>query len=155
MLCLASSAVFSTQQFPYAIAGGMAVAIWGEPRATYDVHLVVAVDVAAREKLLAAILRIAAVPVGAADIADAARNRHRPRICWTRHLEPTIILVDLLMLSATFSASLQQRRISIPIAGTMCWVCSCEDLILLKLLSGRVKDLEDVRRDPPHSAGNH
>ena len=31
------------------------------------------------------------------------------------------------------------------VAGRERWVCSSEDLIVLKLVSGRVKDLEDVR----------
>jgi hypothetical protein len=41
--------------FPYALAGGMAVAVWGEPRATFDVDLVVAIRVDAEEGLLSAI----------------------------------------------------------------------------------------------------
>ena len=41
--------------------------------------------------------------------------------------------------------SLQARRVLMTVAGRERWVCSVEDLIVLKLVSGRVKDLEDVR----------
>jgi hypothetical protein len=58
--------------------------------------------------------------------------------------EPAIILVDLLLLTSEFAASLQARRVVMTVAGRERWVCSAEDLIVLKLMSGRVKDLEDV-----------
>jgi hypothetical protein len=40
---------------------------------------------------------------------------------------------------------MQDQHFESAIASKARWVCSCEDLIVLKLVSGRVKDLEDVR----------
>jgi hypothetical protein len=132
--------------FPYAISGGMAVAVWGEPRATFDVDLVVAIGAEAEEDLLAAIRTEPAF------ILEPQTLPIPPHVTIVRaHLlekhaqPPTIILVDLLLLSQDFAAALRDRRVPVMIAGTRRWVCSVEDLILLKLLSGRPKDLEDVR----------
>jgi hypothetical protein len=132
--------------FPYALAGGMAVAVWGEPRATFDVDLVVAIGADLTDKLLSA---IRAEP---AFIMEPQSLPMPPEINIVRaHLldksaqPPAIILVDLLLVSEQFAVSLRSRRVEVSIAAAPRWVCSAEDLIVLKLLSGRVKDLEDVR----------
>ena len=135
-----------TRQFPYAIAGGMAVAIWGEPRTTFDVDLVVATDAATSERLLAAIRSEPAFLLDPQILPMPPEiNIIRAHLLDKSSQDPTIILVDFLLLSQAFSAAVCQRRISMTVAGKLRWVCSCEDLIVLKLLSGRVKDLEDVR----------
>ena len=71
--------------------------------------------------------------------------RARAHLIDRQSAEPAIILVDLLLLNTEFSGTLQARRVSMTIAGKQRWVCSAEDLIVLKLISGRVKDIEDVR----------
>ncbi len=43
---------------PYAIAGGMAVAVWGEPRATFDVDAAVTRELSTTESLVRDVLRI-------------------------------------------------------------------------------------------------
>ncbi|MBS0264757.1 MAG: hypothetical protein JSS02_22675 [Planctomycetes bacterium] len=132
--------------FPYAIAGGMAVAIWGEPRATYDVDLVVAANFSAPEDLLAAIRAEPAFFLDPQTLPmPPDMNIIRAHLVDKQASEPGIILVDLLLLKSAFAASLQQRRILMTVAGRERWVCSVEDLIVLKLMSGRTKDLEDVR----------
>lgn len=132
--------------FPYAIAGGMAVAIWGEPRATFDVDLVVIADAASQERLQNAIRSESAFVLEPQTLPMPPEiNIVRAHLLDKSAHNPAIILVDLLVLSEAIAASLLKRRVSMTVAGIPRWVCSPEDLILLKLLSGRVKDLEDVR----------
>jgi hypothetical protein len=132
--------------FPHALAGGMAVAIWGEPRATYDVDLVVAADASAPDDLLAAIRSEPAFLLDPQTLPmPPEMNIIRAHLNDRQAAEPAIIMVELLLLNAAFAATLQSRRVSVMVAGKQRWVCSCEDLILLKLVSGRGKDIEDVR----------
>jgi hypothetical protein len=134
------------QGFPYAIADGMAVAIWGEPRATFDVDLVVTIKGEMTEGLLAALRAEPAFLMEPQTLPMPPEiNIVRAHLLDNQAQPPAIILVDLLLLSDGFAASLQERRVQVPIGGAPRWVCSVEDLILLKLLSGRPKDLEDVR----------
>ena len=133
-------------KFPYALAGGMAVSIWGEPRATYDVDLVVAADSSEPDDLLVAIRSEPAFFLDPQTLPmPPEMNIIRAHLLDKNSSEPAIILVDLLLLNSVFAASLQARRVAMNVAGRERWVCSCEDLIILKLISGRVKDLEDVR----------
>jgi len=133
-------------RFPYAVAGGLAVAIWGEPRATFDVDLVVAAERATQDELLAAIHSEPAFLLDPQVLPMPPEiNIVRAHLIDKKSQDPTIIMVDFLLASEAFSATLRQRRVSMTVAGQSRWVCSCEDLIVLKLLSGRVKDFEDVR----------
>jgi predicted nucleotidyltransferase len=59
--------------------------------------------------------------------------------------ERSLILVDLLLVPDEFATDLLKRRVELEIGGQHRQVCSAEDLILLKLLAGRSKDLEDIR----------
>ncbi len=135
-----------SHDFAYAIVGGIAVAIWGEPRATFDVDLMVATEAGDEERLLAAIRSEPAFLLEPQLLPMPPEiNIIRAHLLDKQAKDPTIILVDLLLLSAEFAASLRARRVAMAVAGKIRWVSSPEDLIVLKLLSGRVKDIEDAR----------
>jgi hypothetical protein len=127
--------------FDYLLYGGMAAALWGEPRYTEDVDIVL--FLAEREAyrfLRSAATRGFAVEEDLAiqqiQISGWARlpfgDRDSP---W--HL-------DMTLGDSPFDRSALQRRRQVPIFGRPIWVASPEDLIIYKLVSGRDRDLPDA-----------
>lgn len=131
--------------FEYALVGGLAAGIWGVTRTTFDVDAVVAADASTLEQLRAAI--------GPPSFLFEPECLQFPDMMILRAhvlepdnpVEPGVTVVDLLAMELSLSQSILRRRGKEPLWGRDCWVCSPEDLILLKLIAGRVKDLEDIK----------
>lgn len=126
-----------------ALVGGLAVTVWGEPRTTYDIDFVVTSDVAGVARLKDAI--------ESTDLfLGEPEELKLQRLSIVRALIPTkdrsdAIVVDFLCVDAEFAQSLLNRRILVPFAGEHLPVASPEDMLILKLQSGRGKDLDDAR----------
>lgn len=129
--------------FPYMIYGGLAASLWGEPRYTEDVDLVLFVPERDALKFLRAAARYGfAVDEGLAlqqiQISGWARLPFgEPRSPW--HL-------DLTLGDSPFDRSALTRRRSVTLFGRKAWVASPEDLIIYKLVSARDRDLLDIRQ---------
>jgi len=101
-----------SNQIPYAVAGGMAVAVWGEPRATFDVDVAVAAEVADEESLLAAIRSEGTFLMEPQTLPMPPEMKIvRAHLLDKTGAEPEIILVDFLLLPKDFAVSLQKRRV--------------------------------------------
>lgn len=127
----------------YALAGGLAVAVWGEPRTTYDIDFVVA----STEPQIA---RLKALVESSTLFAFEPEDLRLADLSIVRAHLPTadgkdVILVDFLCVVPEFASSLLSRRIQLPLGGQSLFVVSPEDLLILKLQSARAKDLEDAR----------
>ncbi len=139
-------AFLENHHLDYALIGGIAVAVWGEPRATFDVDLVVTAGAEQVEHLRSAIRQEPAFLLEPETLSFPPHTLVlRAHLLGPPVEEPDLILVDFLFLEAGFSRAILGRRLSVAVAGRQVWICSPEDLILLKLLAGRVKDLEDAR----------
>ncbi len=129
---------------PYAIMGGMAVRLYGLPRATYDVDFVATIP---RDRL--AQLFIAADQRGFA-IPDAQRTgwidsvRSFAVIKFQSYADQRSVDVDVFLVESPFQQSVLKRRQLVSVDGWDAWYVTAEDLILLKLLAGRKKDQADV-----------
>src|SRR5512138_3839142 len=124
----------------YALIGGYAVAVWGEIRATQDIDLLCSPgDI----KRLAGALNRACLKFehrsGDTDdpIAEVVR------IDLGDALFP--FEVDVLAGIRGAPAGILERCVRISIEGHSVPVASAEDLIVLKLLAGAARDLEDAR----------
>jgi hypothetical protein len=126
---------------PYCLVGALAVNAWGRLRATNDIDLLVLADVPARTELIDALhaheFRI-----------DETWLEHNPTakdvvMRLTHRAYPTIPL-DLLFANDRQSRSALARRQALQLLGVSLYVCSPEDLILLKLKAGRPHDFEDA-----------
>jgi hypothetical protein len=130
---------------PMAVMGGISVSAWGHFRNTQDVDVLVGVEKARFKDVLEAVyragLRAKRHPVlFRIDQQDIAQVLYRP---------PDIeldIQVDLLLVSTTYQKAAIDRRVTtklpgldIPIA-----VLSCEDVIIHKLIAGRMIDRADA-----------
>ena len=125
-----------------ALMGGLALASWKHVRATRDVDLLVEVPHDDLDRLLATLR--------AADI----RPRRRPEVTQLGKLrliqciyEPPGALmdlnVDLLLAECAYQRQALDRRVSERLAGLNLFILACEDLILHKLLAGRMIDRAD------------
>lgn len=121
----------------YAVIGGIALQFWGEPRFTHDL------DVTVQDKLdLAELVTLATrtFPSRVADPHAFARD--------TRMLLLTVadVDVDIAVALRGYEDSLFARARSIELEpGKRISICSAEDLIIHKALSGRPQDLADVQ----------
>lgn len=121
----------------YMLIGGLANAIWGEPRATLDVDISVAVPEAEIPKVAARIGEAftVLVPEPAAFVQE---TRVLP-------LESASgVRVDLIFALIPFELEALDRARGVAIAGRMVRVVTPEDLILMKIISDRPRDVLDA-----------
>jgi hypothetical protein len=128
-----------------AVVGGMALAAWKHVRTTRDVDLLVGLGDVELDALLAA-LRQAGI-----------RTKRQPPMVTAGGLkflqllyEPPGALidlqVDLILADSEYLENALLRRVplELPDTGIRISVVACEDLILLKLLAGRIIDRADA-----------
>lgn len=132
-------------RIPYAILGGLAVRVYAIPRFTSDIDLMIDLDRADIPRLWQSL------ESAGCEVSETFRSgwldevSGLPLIHVTMPVQKSWIEVDLFLAECGFQRSIMERRKTIDTpAGPMSFA-SPEDLILLKLLAGRPKDLIDVQ----------
>jgi len=120
------------------VIGGLAIAIWGEPRLTRDVDLKVLLQ---RDQ---ARLLISALPGGFRCLADQPEETLR-RVGFLFVQDAAGIRIDFLLAETGFDLEAISRKSQIEMMGKNIAVCTPEDLIIYKMISTRPRDHEDVR----------
>lgn len=125
----------------YCLVGALAVNAWGRLRSTKDIDLLVLADLPARTKLLDALLAHGFQ-------LDETWLEHNPMakdvVMRLTHRSYPSIPLDLLFANDRQSQAALTRRHALQLFGVSLYVCSPEDLILLKLKAGRPHDFEDA-----------
>ena len=124
---------------PYAVAGALALAIHGVPRATADIDLLV------RRESLETALRVArargfgveALPMRFSDGLEVRRS--------TKVEATDMLTLDLLLVNENLEPAWASRERVRTESGDV-WVVSREGLIAMKAWAGREQDLADIRR---------
>lgn len=125
-------------QVPYLIIGGVAQAVIGEPRITQDVDCIVSVQPRSIPALVDG-LQAAGFDV------DRAGVRERIESTGTFSVMRGRWRVDLIFASTEFEHSAFQRAQRLRLYETETNLPTPEDLVLLKLVPGRDKDLLDAK----------
>ena len=132
-------AIFANRQIPYAVIGGYAVAAWGEERATRDVDLLCLND---SQKIIKALQE------------ENLQFEHR---CgdWEDPISEVIRIdfsdqdspfeVDIVIGIKNAPVGIFDRIRKLTIEDLSIPIASPEDMVLLKLLAGSARDLEDAR----------
>jgi hypothetical protein len=133
-------------EIPYALVGSVASSIYGEPRATNDLDMVIQVDAAGVRRLIAAFPPDRFyVPPEEVILAETTRTQGA-------HLN--VIALDSMTKADFYPLPAGQqtwfaRRRALPVGGRQVWVAAPEVVILHKLLffreGGGEKHLRDVR----------
>ena len=130
--------VLEHDQIPYLIIGGVAQAVIGEPRMTQDVDCIVAVQT---DQIAGLLNSLAAEGFE----ADPKIIRERVDSTGTFSVQRGRWHVDVILASTEFEQSAFKRAQRIRLYDLDVNLPTPEDLILLKLVPGRDKDLLDVR----------
>jgi hypothetical protein len=128
-----------------ALMGGLAVAVWQHPRATRDVDLLVHLGPADLDSVLEALGQAGFRPKREPPVLTLGRLR----ILQMLHTPPGTFVdfqVDLLLADCEYQREALARRVAMSLPGfdVPLQVLSCEDLILHKLIAGRILDRADV-----------
>lgn len=127
------------RELPYMIIGGQAVLLHGEPRLTRGVD----VTLGAAPERLADVLAVCR-RVGLTPLVDP-----EPFVAETLVLpceeEATGLRVDFVFSYEGFERDALRRAVRVRVGDGEARFASAEDLVILKVVAGRPRDLEDVR----------
>lgn len=134
---LTTARVLEASAIPYMVIGGVANLFWGVPRTTLDVDIAVWVEEADIPRLiqrLPDVLRL--LP------DDPVEFIRETRVLPMETKEG--FRVDLIFGTLPFEESAIRRARLMSVAGERVRICTPEDLIVLKIVSDRARDREDV-----------
>jgi hypothetical protein len=125
---------------PYMVIGGQAVLRYGEPRLTKDIDITLGVAPDRAAELIAAAPEFGLQPWVDDPQTFVARNLVLPYI----HAESGIRVDFIFSLSPYERAAIERAQIQ-RVGDTPVQFATVEDLVILKVFSGRPRDMEDVR----------
>jgi hypothetical protein len=120
------------------IIGDVANAVWGEPCATLDIDVTVWV---AKEDMSYIVSQLASLYE--ARVSDPAGFVEETHVLPLDSEDG--VPIDVVFGTLPFEQQAIARSVEVPVAGTPVRFCTPEDLILHKIVSGRERDLQDVR----------
>lgn len=129
---------------PYAVMGGLAVRVYGIPRPTYDLDFTAAIE---RQDLPGFYQALRGLGHTVPEVYQSGwvdRVAGMPVVKSRLFLEGRGIDVDIFLAESRFQQQLLARRRRHELDDLTIWFVSPEDLILLKLLSHRPRDLADI-----------
>ena len=130
------------QGIDYMIIGGLAVGIWAEPRATVDIDFLVAIGSDDFDTLKHKLIESSRFVF----IHDKPMVFGKITFLRATIKSNTDISVDFLFADDEFKNRALQRKESVKVNDFSVNISSPEDLILLKLLSGREQDRLDAEK---------
>jgi len=143
-------AALNEKQVPYALCGGLAMAVHGFPRATVDIDFLVQPADLERVVRLANGLgyKFAAAPM---ELSSGKVQIRRFSKMAGDDEDPFVL--DLILASGPLQPLFEGRR-ELPWEGRTLWVLSRDGMIQMKLLRGSEQDRADISglREPPDEA---
>jgi len=122
------------ENIPFIVVGGLANAVWGEPRTTRDVDLKVYIGERTAREFAALV---------AEEFAPATPTPDGPALVVSIAMLPDV-MVDFLIAIPGYEEELLARARSFEFGEMTLPVCSPEDFIIQKIIADRPKDWADV-----------
>jgi hypothetical protein len=136
-------AEFDRRNVPYALAGGWAFSALVEPRTTTDIDLLILLDSPSQESIQSLVSSVFSstivhpTPMKLKGVSiwrcTGLRNNHE-------------VVVDFLLADSAFLQSALARRQQITLGDQRVATLTLEDLMLTKMIAGRLQDLADLER---------
>ncbi|MGH8291340.1 MAG: nucleotidyltransferase [Steroidobacteraceae bacterium] len=130
----------ATARIPAMVIGGVAASVLGRPRLTQDIDALAILPEGDWENAVDAAAQFGIVP-RIPDVLDFAR---RSRVLLLRHTKSGIDL-DITMGGLQFEQSAVENSVVHEIGGLSVRLPRIEDLLVMKAIARRPKDLEDIR----------
>jgi hypothetical protein len=135
---MAVVAALEADGVPYALVGGLAVAVWGAPRATKDIDLLVQPEDVERAK--AAVARLGfTLPAAPMEFSDGMVVHRVSKV-----RDGGLVIVDFLLVDKNVRRYFDAREIRAVEAGRRLSVIGRDGLIAMKVSAGRPQDQADV-----------
>ena len=128
------------RQIPYMVIGGQAVLIYGEPRLTRDIDITLGVGPERLQDLLA-IAHASAWRV----LTDSPEEFVQRTLVLPLQDLDTGIRIDLIFSYSPYERQAMERVHLVSMGKAMVRFAAVEDVIILKMVAGRPRDLEDAR----------
>lgn len=137
--------MFDRLGIDYAVMGGLAVRVYGIPRPTHDVDITAAVD---RRRLPEVYARVEELGYSIPESYASGWIDHvaeMPLVKFRLYMEEGYgVDIDVFLAESKFQQEILARRRPTMLEGATIWLVSPEDLILLKLLANRPRDIADI-----------
>jgi hypothetical protein len=130
----------NASQIPSMVIGGIAASILGRPRLTQDIDALVILPETEWQKAIEGAATFGIVP----RISDALAFARRSRVLLMRHAQSAIDL-DITFGALPFEESAVKESRLYDIGGIHVKLPRVEDLLVMKAVARRPKDLEDIR----------
>lgn len=122
------------------IIGGIAASLLGKPRLTADLDAVILLDIDDLPKLI----KLASKQGMSARISDAEAFARKNRVLLLRH-DSSGIDIDISLGILPFESEMVERGQDIKLSNLHVRLPTPEDLIIMKAVAHRPKDLEDIK----------
>ncbi len=127
------------ERIPCVLVGGVAASLLARPRSTRDVDVLIDVAENRWERLLQSGIKHGFV----SRVRDPFAFAHTNRVLAVRH-EPTGIEVDLVIAGVPLERAIIRRRRSKTVAGLKLPLPTPEDLLIMKAIARRARDVADM-----------
>ncbi|MCD6579476.1 nucleotidyltransferase [bacterium] len=131
---------FNNNSIPYMIIGGQAVLIYGETRMTKDIDITLGIGLGAFEKITKIIKKLKLKIL----IKNPEEFVKKTYVLPLIH-EKSKIRIDIIFSFSNYEKQAIKNGKKVKIGKTQVNFISLEDLIIHKIISGRGKDLDDVK----------
>ena len=138
------STALSRADVQYCVIGGLALAMIARPRATEDIDVLVLLNEEQKEKLSAIIHESFRVIHAHEEVVTLGRSKIWRILLGDPLAGETSVLLDILFAEHVIYQNAVRNALTITVEAIPISVVKPEDLILLKMMSGRAQDLLDI-----------
>ena len=130
----------TAEKIPYMVFGGQAVLVYGEPRFTQDIDITLGIDPSSAAPLLTLVTRL-----GMEILVDNPEEFLRQTFVLPVRDAVTGIRLDLVFSLSEFEQDAIKRANEFTFGGVAVKFVTLDDLLIFKIIAGRLRDLEDVK----------
>ena len=143
---------FYRQEVDYLVVGGLAVNLYGIPRVTQDIDILISFEKKNIEKLIDILKRLdylPRVPVDPMLLADPhtrktwIKEKHM-KVFSLYHKHNNFRVIDIMILTPVSYKAAKLNRTTVDVKGIKIHLIGLDDLIKMKKVSGREQDLSDI-----------
>jgi len=143
---------FYRQEVDYLVVGGLAVNLYGIPRVTQDIDILISFEKKNVEKLMDILKRLDYLPRVPIDPMLLAYPRTRKTWIKEKHMKVFSLyhkhnnfrVIDIMILTPVSYKAAKPNRTTVDVKDIKIHIIGLDDLIKMKKVSGREQDLSDI-----------